>query len=117
MIKLSELPDDTMLIVDSSYLEVMTKSEFLDSAYYLDYPTEPFPSVKLATKKVLSFDLYEAINRIGEDDSYEGWTDEVYEALIKNPATTAFLERVRTVLEHHPMFEEGKPVEVDMIAD
>lgn len=51
MIKLSELPDDTMLVVESSYngdLEVMTKSEFLDSAYYLDYSTEPSPSVTLA---------------------------------------------------------------------
>lgn len=43
--KLSELSMDAMLTVghrDDGNIAVMSKEDFLNSAYFLDYPVEPF---------------------------------------------------------------------------
>jgi len=120
MIKLSQLPDDTMLTVSHRYdgeIELMDKADFLQSAYFLDYPVEPFPSVTLAVKQVQTFDLYDVIERIGEDDTYEDWDLDVYNDLRNAPETEAFLNLIHTVFERHPTFWEGKPIEIDMVPE
>ena len=120
MIKLSELKNDTMLCVEDRYdgeFSVMSKEDFLESSYFFDYPVEPFPSVKLADKEIKTFDLWDAIERIGEDDTYEGWDEEVYYALKDLPATVEFLQRIKKVFENHPVYWEGKPVEIDILPE
>lgn len=117
MVKLSELASDTLLCVSHRYdaeISLMSKEEFLDSAYSLDYPTDPFPSVTLAMKEIKSFDLWDTIERIGEDDTYEGWDLDVWVDLKDLPETVAFMQRVKEVFEGRPIYWEGKPVEIDM---
>ena len=118
MIKLSTLRSDTLLCVGNNYdgeLRVMDKAEFLESAYFLDYPVEPFPEVRLADPCVSTFDLRKTIERIGEDDTYEGWDEDVYDSLKNEPETKAFLELVKRTFEAHPTYYEGKLVEIDML--
>lgn len=117
MVKLSELSYKTLLCVSHRYdgeIQLMSKAEFLDSAYFLDYPTDPFPSVTLASKEIKKFDLWDTIERMGEDDTYEGWDLDVYNDLKALPETVAFMQRVKEVFEGHPIYWEGKPVEIDM---
>lgn len=118
MIKLSQLPDNAMLTVSHRYdgeIELMDKADFLQSSYFLDYPVEPFPSVTLADKQIQTFDLFDVIERIGEDDTYEGWDLDVYNDIRNAPETEAFLNLIRMVFERHPTFWEGNPVEIDMV--
>lgn len=120
MIKLSEFPNDTMLTVESNYcgdLYIMPKEDFLQSAYFLDYPVEPFPKVTVADKTVIKFDLWDWIEHLGWDDAHESWCEDVYNDLIDYPETKAFLERVKKVFENNPTYWEGQPVEIDMMRE
>lgn len=117
MIKLSQLDDDAMLTVAHRYdgdIEIMDKADFLNSSYFLDYPVAPFPSVTLAVRQVQTFNLFDTIERIGEDDTYEGWDEDVYNDLRNAPETEAFLGLVNSIFERHPTYYEGNPVEIDM---
>lgn len=119
MIKLSELPMDAMLTVTPRRccdLRIMDKTDFLASAYFLDGANDPEcgVTVTLAEKAVEKFNLWDAIERIGEDTTYEGWDQDVYNALKNQPETIAFLALVKQVFEGHPTYWEGEPVEVDM---
>ena len=120
MIKLSELPMDAMLTISPNCcdgdLRIMDKANFLQSAFFLDGIDDPEwgAEVTLAQKTVEKFNLWDAIGRIGEDTTYEGWDQDVYNALKNQPETIAFLALVKQVFEGHPTYWEGEPVEVDM---
>ena len=114
MIKLSELPNDAMLTVGGSDFRIMDKSDFLESAYFLDYGIGPCPTVTLAEKTVQTFDLDWIIELIGDGEVYEGWGDDVIRDIYSMPETAAFLGKVKEVFERHPTYWEGEPVCVDM---
>ncbi|KAF5050635.1 hypothetical protein DSECCO2_427320 [anaerobic digester metagenome] len=120
MKKLSELSMDTMLCVghqNDREFDVMPKEDYLRSYQFLDYPAEPFTSVCLADKSVLTFDLFDAIERIGDGSSYEGWDEDVYNDIKDLPETKAFLEKFKEVSERNPTYWEGEAVEIDMIPE
>lgn len=120
MVKLSELPMDAMLTISPNCcggdLRIMDKADFLQSAFFLDGIDDPEcgAEVTLAQKTVEKFNLDAIVERIGEDTTYEGWDQDVYNALKNQPETIAFLALVKQVFERHPTYWEGEPVEVDM---
>ena len=117
MIKLSELPQDTMLTVESNHsgeIFIMTKEDFLNSSYFLDYPVEPFPKVTVADKTVVKFSLWNYIKWLGEDETHESWADDVYDDLMYYPETKAFIDTIKQVFENNPTYWEGNLVEIDM---
>lgn len=120
MKKLSELSMDTMLCVghqNDGEFDVMSKDDYLRSSQFIDYPAEPFTSVCLADKSVLTFDLFDAIERIGDDSSYEDWDEDVYNDIKDLPETKAFLEKFKEVSERNPTYWEGEAVDIDMIPE
>lgn len=115
MKKLSELSDDTMLCVEHNYdgdIQVMTKEEFLDSAYYLDYPVEPFPIVTIADKSIQTFDLGDIIYNMA-DEMHEDWDDDVICELKGTAGIAEFEALINEILERHPTYYEGEEVKID----
>lgn len=117
MKKLSELNNDTMLTVQHRHngdFSVMSKEDFLDSSYFLDYPVEPFPVVTVAETTVPRVDLESFIEYIGEDETYEGWAEDVCQSILSDPITQDFLTKLNHIISLHPVYWEGEPVEVDI---
>lgn len=123
MPKLSELANNTMLCVGNGYngdLRVMDKSDFLESAEFLDYPIEPFPEVTVAVPEIKTFDtrdLASFIENLGEDDTYEGWAEDVYNAIKDTPETEAFLRVLNAAFASHITYYEGHHVDIDMLPE
>lgn len=118
MKKLSELSNDTLLTVKQRLggdFSVMSKKGFLDSYYFLDYQTEPFPNITIAEPFYAKFDLYNWLVYVGEDHCYEGWVEDVCERLAIEPETKAFIDRVDQIFRAYPTYYEGEPVEVDIM--
>lgn len=119
MIKLSELGMDTMLTVqhqNDGDMDVMTKQDYLDSAYFLDYPVEPFTAVTVAAKSIVKFNLYDTLHHAGEDEMYEDWYDDVVNALEAfGPEIDTLTTKINKVLANNPTWWEGEPVEIDML--
>lgn len=118
MKKLSELSNDTKLYISNSRGEdeVMTKEDFLKSIWFLNYPeSEGLRYVAIANKEISKFNLWDVIERIGEDDTYESWDEDVYNELKDLPETKAFLEKVEKVFNDHPTYWDGEYVEIDML--
>lgn len=116
MKKLSELSNDIMLCVANNYdgdIQVMSKEEFLDSAYYLDYPVEPFPTVTIGDIVTQRFDLGNIIYNMS-DDMYEDWDDDVMCELKGTEGIAEFELLINKILERHPTYYEGEKVEIDM---
>lgn len=123
MPKLSELANNTVLCVENNYdgeLRIMDKAEFLDSAYFLDYPIEPFPDVTVAVPEIKTFntrDLASFIENLGEDDTYEGWAEDVYDTIKNSPETEAFLRILNTAFASHITYYEDLHVDIDMVPE
>ena len=123
MPKLSELANNTMLCVGNGYngdLKVMDKSDFLESAEFLDYPIEPFPEVTVAVPEIKTFDtrdLASFIENLGEDDTYEGWAEDVYNTIKDAPETEAFLRVLNAAFASHITYYEGHHVDIDMLPE
>ena len=95
---------------------VMTKRDYLDSAYFLDYPVEPFTTVSEAAKSVVKFNLYDTLYHDGEDEMYEDWCDDVTNALeVLGPEIDNLTIKINEVLANHPTWWEGEPVEIDIL--
>ena len=120
MIKLSELPMDTMLTVKPQHgdFQVMDKADFLQSAYFLDGADDPVGGVScvtVATKDVARFRLAAILERIYEDECcYDGWLEDVFNTLKDKAETKSFLDLVQKVFEDHATYWEGEAVEIDM---
>ena len=123
MPKLSELANNTMLCVSNGYngdFRVMDKSDFLESAEFLDYPIEPFPEVTVAVPEIKNFDtrdLASFIDNLGEDDTYEGWAEDVYNTIKDAPETEAFLRILNAAFASHITYYEGHHVDIDMLPE
>lgn len=120
MIKLSELSMDTMLTIQPCHgdFRVMNKADFLQSAFFLDGPDDPVggvSSITVATRDVAKFRLGAILERIYEDEyCYDGWLEDVFNALCDKPETKAFLALVQKTFEESPTYREGESVEIDM---
>ncbi len=116
--KLSELSMDAMLTVrhrDDGNISVMSKEDFLNSAYFLDYPVEPFPKITLAQKSVVRFDLYSVLEMLGEDETYEDWLSNVWYDLKRSQIDLdTFDAEMTRIMEANPTYWEGEPIEVDI---
>lgn len=123
MYKLSELSMDTMLTVQpcNGDFKVMSKADFLQSAYFLDGPNDPVggvSSITVAIRDVAKFRLGTILERIYEDEyCYDGWLGDVFNALCDKPETKAFLDLVQKVFEDNPTYREGESVEIDMVPE
>lgn len=120
MPKLSELANNTTLCVDGGDLRVMDKADFLESAYFLDYPVYPFPEVTVAVPETKTFDtrdLASFLENFGEDDTYEGWAEDVYDAIKDAPETEAFLRILNAAFASHITYYKGHPVDIDMLPE
>lgn len=120
MPKLSELANDTMLCIGNGDLRVMDKSDFLESAEFLDYPIEPFPEVTVAVPEIKTFDtrdLASFLENLGEDDTYEGWAEDVFDAIKDAPETEAFLRVLNAAFASHITYYEGHHVDIDMLPE
>lgn len=113
MIKLSELPNETMLYINhgkNSDIDIMSKQDFLKSDYLLN---DENIKVFTADKKIIKFNLWDILENIGEE-SYEGWDEDVYNTIKDNPITSDFLNLIKTTFAKHPVYYEGQIIEIDM---
>jgi hypothetical protein len=109
MIKLSELPMDTMLVIEDV---AMTKEQYLDSAYYLDCEDV---KIYVGEPSFANFSWDDEIERESEE-MYEDWQDHILSDITK--AEWEVLKKAEEIINKayadRPTYWEGKPVEVDM---
>lgn len=121
MIKLSELNDEDFLTVKHVYdndFSVMTKEEFMESSYYLDYPKEPFPKVTKAIESTAYFDLYDAIKSIDYDeDMYEDWIYDVWNDICSSLDVVKINKTIKEIFTAHPSYWEGEDIEIDILPE
>lgn len=111
MKKLSELSNDTMLIVGND-LVVMTKEEFLDSSYFLDCEDV---TVTIGDKSVEKFTFSQMIEEKAENN-HEDWdeainrdiTSEKWEVLRKAE------KLINEIFEGSPTYWEGEKVDIEL---
>lgn len=120
MIKLSELSNDTMLCLSYSNRDsdiVMDKADFLESTHFYDILSNctgvyiAVPDVKKFTKN----DIFNFIEWIGEDDTFEDWDERVYNDIKELPETAAFVGVMNEAFKKNITWFEGEPVEVDVL--
>jgi hypothetical protein len=121
MKKLSELSLETMLTVKHQFdgeMDIMSKKGYLNSAYFLDYPAEPFTTVTVADKTVVRFDIDGIIERLSEDETYEDWEEDVwYDIEHSNIDIKAIEKAFNDIFENNPTYWEGEVVEIDIIPE
>lgn len=114
MIKLSELPDDTMLIMEQNRSgdAYVTDKE----GYMCCFEENKNMKVFLAEKAIAEFDLLDILGAVGErNECYDEWDLNVYNKLKDLPETKAFLETVDKVFANNPTYYySGEPVEIDI---
>lgn len=119
MKKLSELPNDAMLCIEhrnDGDIEAMSKEDFLDSAYYLDYPAEPYPIVTVAESQTQMFSL-DSIIEMMADEMHEDWDMDVLYELREIPNIAEFEAMINKVLSEYPAYFEGEIIEIDITPD
>lgn len=119
MKKLSELSDEIMLCVESRYdgdIEVMSKKDFLDSSYYLDFPAEPFPKVTIGDRSTKQFDLQHIIYEMS-DEMYEDWDEDVWGELKATLNVVELEATINAVLDRYPTYFEGEEVAIDIVPE
>lgn len=118
MKKLSELSMDTYITVESNSsgdAEVMTKADFLESSYFLDYPVEKFPKITVAEKTCVKFDLFDAVEHLGFDETHERWLEDVCYDITKSDIDVKLLEsKMNEIFKNNPTYWDGEPVDIDM---
>ena len=118
MIKLSKIPDDTMLTVKwsgSNDSVVMDKADLLHPDFFTAWSTGT-PRVTVAKKDVKIFCLRSILEDMGYD-AYEGWDFQAYEDIMNYPETMAFLKNMKDVLDNRPIYWEGEEVEIDILPE
>lgn len=121
MIKLSELSNDTMLYLSYSNRDgdaVMDKAALLESTHFYDIISActgiyvAVPDVKKFTEN----DIFDFIERIGEDDTFEDWDERVYNDIKELPETAAFVGVMNEAFKKNITWFEGKPIEIDVLS-
>ena len=110
MIKLSELPDDTMIIYGD--LHVISKSDFVS----LRSREEPKPKAYLAIQKHLVFDFDDIIALLCEkyDDDEGTLSESILDKIYHESATITFLDQMEDVLNNTPVYDIGERILVDI---
>ena len=122
-LKLSDLNDSQLLIVERyigestkhNYLksiDVMSKYDFLMQDPQI-YNCKEKIKIFLAIEEKMKFNLRSVIESIGED-AYEDWDNQVYDDLMSQPETEAFLNKLKQVFNAHPVYYSGHNVEIDV---
>lgn len=120
MIKLSELNAEDYLTVQHVYdgdFSVMTKEEFMESSYYLDYPKEPFPKVTKAIETTVYFNLYDIIKSLGDDEAYEDWIYDVWVDICSSLDVWKINKTIKKIFTAHPSYWEGEDIEIDILPE
>ena len=116
MMKLSELPMETLLCVeqpDSCGFDLMSKELFLK--YMRKNKRRALSrSVYIADRNIFDFDLYCVIDNLVDEANDEGLVDDIYEAVKDLPQTNEFLKIMQKEFAEHPDFSEGEYVLVDV---
>ena len=116
MIKLSELPMETLLCVeqpDGCGFDLMSKELFLK--YMRKNKRRALSrSVYIADRNIFDFDLYCVIDNLVDEANDEGLVDDIYEAVKDLPQTNEFLKIMQKEFAEHPDFSEGEYVLVDV---
>ena len=102
MIKLSELNAEDYLTVQHVYdgdFEVMTKEEFMESSYYLDYPKEPFPKVTKAIETTVYFNL------------------DVWDDICSSLDVWKINKTIKNIFTAHSSYWEGEDIEIDILPE
>ena len=121
-IKLSEVKDDQMLVVKAFSWQdgnVISKSEYIKSSEYIDRNKGEyeagFPKVYIADEEIDSFSLSNSIEAM-EDDKYEDWYQDVWNALVSElgqDKITEFEDAVNRVIEKYPTYWNGRKIDVE----
>lgn len=90
---------------------LMTKDEFLQSDEWANYPYN-ICEISLADSEVMSFDLKNVIDQIGED-AYEDWNEQVWDDIKDAPETKTFLELINRIFSSHKVYYGAKVVLMD----
>lgn len=121
MIKLSELSNDTMLLLSYSNRDgvVMDKADFLESAHFYDYDIlKHCTGVYVAVPDVKKFDandIFNFIEWIGEDDTFEDWDERVYNDIKDLPETSAFVRVMNEAFKKNITWFEGELIKMDVL--
>lgn len=113
MKKLSELTDDTMLALDCSEIEIMSKEDYLDSSYFLDGYEGENPKLFIAEMYFAKFDLYGVLENM-QDDMYEDWLENIWDGIYDLPEVKDFTIFMDKILKSYPSYTEGEIVDIDM---
>ena len=122
-LKLSDLNDSQLLIVERyvgestkhNYLkviDVISKYDFLMQDPQI-YNCKEKIKISLAIEEKMKFNLRSVIESIGED-AYEDWDNQVYDDLMSQPETEAFLNKLKQVFNAYPVYYSGHNVEIDV---
>ena len=108
---LSELHDSELLFIEKFHNDptIISKEDFLSSYDYL----EDIRNVSLAEPEIMSFDLKNIIDQIGED-AYEDWNEQVWDSIKDAPETKAFLELIKNTFSSHKVYYSGRNVIIDL---
>lgn len=108
MKKLSELGDDTYLVIEPLNYDaiVMDKAEFMQSHWYLD---KDVVKVTVAKETYANFDLYYALECI-EDDMHEDWLSNVMNS-IPVEVRERIEQEINEYLEKEPTYYPGEEVD------
>ena len=111
----SKVHDDELLFIELFKGDplLMTKGEFLQSNEWNNDWCN-IRNVSIATSEVMSFDLKEIINQIGED-AYEDWTEHVWDSIKDAPETKTFLEMITNVFNSHKVYYAGRSILIDKL--
>ena len=116
MKKLSEISNDTMITVEHRYdgdFEVMSKADFLESAYFLDFPVEPFPMITIADAVRARFSLSDAIETLS-DEMHEDWFSDVGYALAEALNIKEIEKKINDILDEYPTYYQGETINIDI---
>lgn len=107
MKKLSELDDDTYLVIEPLNCDsrVMDKAEFMQSHWYLD---KEAVKVTVAKEVYANFDLHYALECIG-DDMHEDWLSNVMDS-IPIEVRERIEKEINGYLEKEPTYYPGEEV-------
>lgn len=110
MKKLSEIKDDTYLVVDPLNYDaiVMDKYEFIGSHWYLD---KELVKVSLAKETYAIFNLYNALEYIS-DDMHEDWLSNVMDS-IPTEVRERIEKEINEYLKKEPTYYPGEEIDLE----
>jgi tetrahydromethanopterin S-methyltransferase subunit A len=94
----------------------MSKEDFLNSSEFLDMDKDDMqtiPCVSVGKTETVSFDFDYPLENLA-DEMYEGWQENVTDALQKELNLNEIESKINEVLAKYPAYYEGESVEIDM---